>query len=102
MQHTLNPIDKAAMAVSGFLMVLGVVVLGIVEVLAGPPYGASAVEQTNEAGEVVNTIYPAVDPTIRTGLVILGLVVLLLWGVYKVVSPTLGEEQPRTTEMATD
>jgi hypothetical protein len=102
MTQTLNPIDKMAMAVSGFLMVLGIAVLGIVEILAGPPYGAAAVEQTNEAGEVVNTIYPAVDPTLRTGLVILGLVILLLWGVYKVTSPIPGEEQTRTTEVPSD
>ncbi len=35
-QHT-TVIDKAAMALSGGLMLLGVVVLGIVEILAGKP-----------------------------------------------------------------
>ncbi len=92
MQSTYDTIDKAMLGISGALTLLGIVVLGIVEILAGKPYGASPVEQTNEAGEVVNTIYPAVDPTIRTGLVIAGLLVLLVWGVYRMYAPTLEDE----------
>lgn len=82
-------IDKLAMGLSGALMLLGIVVLGFVEVLAGPPYGAAPI--LNDAGEVVAT--PLIDPNLRTGLVILALIVLLLWGIYKVamVEPT-GEE----------
>jgi len=76
-------IDRALLALSGALVLTGTVVLGIVEILAGEPYGAAPVEQTNAAGEVVNTIYPAVDPTIRTGLVIAGLVVLLAAAGYR-------------------
>lgn len=48
----------------------------VVELLDGPPYGAAPV--TNDAGEVVAT--PLVDPTLRTGFVIAGLVVLFVWG----------------------
>lgn len=82
-------IDKLAMGLSGALMLLGIVVLGFVEVLAGPPYGAAPI--LNDAGEVVAT--PLIDPNLRTGLVILGLIVLLLWGIYKVamVEPTREE-----------
>ncbi|MBX0321624.1 hypothetical protein EGH21_01140 [Halomicroarcula sp. F13] len=76
-------IDKAAMALSGGLMLLGIVGLGIVEILAGPPYGAAPV--TNDAGEIVAT--PMVDPTLRTGLVVAGLVVLGLYAAYKLATP---------------
>jgi hypothetical protein len=92
MNNTYDTIDKAMLGLSGALITLGVVVLGIVEILAGEPYGAAPVEQTNDAGEVVNTIYPAVDPTIRTGLVIAGLVVLLVWGLYRMATPDVDED----------
>ena len=49
-------IDKAAMALSAGLMLLGIVGMGIVEILVGPPY--SPVPMTNEAGEVVATPVP--------------------------------------------
>ncbi len=88
-------IDKAVMALSGALMTTGIVVLGIVEILAGQPYGAAPVEVTNEAGDVVNTLYPAVDPVIRTGLVLAGIAVLALYGLYKLVE---GEPAPATGE----
>ncbi|MBV0900880.1 hypothetical protein [Haloarcula salina] len=81
-QHT-DIIDKAAMALSGGLMLLGIVGLGIVEVLAGQPYGAAPL--TNDAGEIIAT--PMVDPTIRTGLVLAGLVVLLVYGLYRLATP---------------
>jgi len=72
-------IDKVAMAFSAALILIGIVGLGIVEILAGKPFGAAPL--TNEAGEVIAT--PAVDPTLRTGLVILGLVVLAVWTIYR-------------------
>lgn len=96
MNYTKTAIDTAAMAVSAGLMLLGIVVLGIVEILAGPPYGAAPI--TNDAGEVVAT--PFVDPNLRVGLVILGLVVLLLWGVYKLTTPTMEEGRSRTETTA--
>ena len=76
--ESMDTIDKAAMALSATLVLLGVV-LGIVEVLAGQPYGAAPL--TNDAGQVLAT--PAIDPALRTGLVVSGLVVLLLWGLYR-------------------
>ncbi len=79
----MNPIDRIALLLSTGLMLLGIVVLGIVELIAGPPYGAAPL--TNDAGDVIAT--PMVDPNIRTGLVILGILVLLLWGIYKMVTP---------------
>ncbi|QZY01040.1 hypothetical protein K6T25_07520 [Halobaculum rubrum] len=76
-------------------MLLGVVILGLIEVLAGQPYGAAPL--TNEAGDVIAT--PAIDPVVRTGLVILGLVVLLMWGVYRAI--TVDPPADRTTTEVT-
>ncbi len=84
--NDMDPIDRMAMLLGTGLMLLGIVVLGIVEVIAGEPYGA--VPLTNDAGNVVAT--PAVDPTIRTGVVVAGLIVLLLWAIYKLVTPVMG------------
>lgn len=95
-------IDKAALGLGSALMLLGIVVLGIVELLAGQPYGAAPLEQTNEAGEVVATLYPAVDPVLRTGLVLAGLVVLLLWGVYRTIDTPVETTEPAATETITD
>jgi hypothetical protein len=88
--HT-DIIDKVALALSGALVVIGIAGLGIVEILAGQPYGA--VPMTNEAGEVVAT--PAVDPVVRTGVVLAGFGVLLLWGVYKAAAAEEAPERER-------
>jgi len=90
--------DKAAMALGGGLILLGIVGLGLVEMLAGAPYGAAPV--LNEAGEVVAT--PMVDPTIRTGLVLAGLAVLALNGVYKAVTADDPTEQTVGAETIAD
>jgi hypothetical protein len=42
-----------------------------------------------------------VDPTIRTGLVILGLAILLLWGVYRMATPE-GERAAERREVTAD
>lgn len=90
-------IDRLALYASSALILLGIVVTGLLELLAGSPYGASPV--TNDAGEIVAT--PAIDPNIRTGLVILGLLVLLLWGLYRMAQPQLaGERAPRAETTA--
>jgi hypothetical protein len=102
MKANYDIIDKAALALGGGLMLLGIVVLGILEILAGKPYGAAPVEQTNEAGEVINTLYPAVDPTLRTGLVIAGLVVLLIWGLYRMTGIPAEHEESQTVEAQAD
>ncbi|AUG47275.1 hypothetical protein BVU17_06960 [Haloarcula taiwanensis] len=96
-QHT-TVIDKAAMALSGGLMLLGVVVLGIVEILAGKPYSAAPL--TNEAGEVIAT--PMVDPTLRTGLVLAGILVLALYGLYKLVAPMKGAAATTQQDVTAD
>ncbi|KAA9397308.1 hypothetical protein Har1130_07850 [Haloarcula sp. CBA1130] len=96
-QHT-TVIDKAAMALSGGLMLLGVVVLGIVEILAGKPYSAAPL--TNDAGEIIAT--PMVDPTLRTGLVLAGILVLALYGGYRLVAPVKNEAGAAQHEITAD
>ncbi|ESP87910.1 hypothetical protein [Candidatus Halobonum tyrrellensis] len=78
----LDTVERVALALGAVSTLLGIVGLGIVEILAGQPYGAAPT--TNEAGEVVAT--PAVDPAVRTGLVIVGLVVLFGLGLYRMVT----------------
>ncbi|GAA0511895.1 hypothetical protein SAMN04488066_10491 [Halorubrum aquaticum] len=90
-------IDRAAMALSAGLMLLGTVVLGVVEILAGQPY--SPVQITNDAGEVVAT--PLIDPTLRTGLVLAGIAVLGLYAAYRLVTP-MPEETAARKEVAAD
>jgi hypothetical protein len=94
----ITTVDRAAMALGAGLILLGVVGLGIVEILAGPPYGAAPV--TNDAGEVVAT--PMVDANIRVLLVILGLVVLLAWQVYRMAAVPGGEDTTQRAEMTAD
>lgn len=93
-----DTIDKIALGSSGAAMLTGIVLLGIVEIIAGQPYGASPV--TNDAGEVVAT--PFVDPTLRTALVILGLVILGLYGVYRMAAADVESDAERTSEMTAD
>lgn len=92
-----DTLDRLAVATSGALLTLGVVVLGLVEVLAGKPYGAAPM--TNDAGEVVAT--PMIDPTLRTGLVILGFVVLGVWGLYRVATTTPTADSERSESRVT-
>jgi hypothetical protein len=98
MESNYTTIDKAALALSGGLITLGVVVLGVVELLAGQPYGAAPL--TNDAGDVLAT--PAVDPVLRTGLVLLGLLVLLGWGVLRMLTAPAEEVERRETDVAAD
>jgi len=93
-----DTIRKAAMALGGGLMTLGIVVLGIVEILAGKPYGAAPL--TNEAGAVIAT--PAVDPVLRTGLVLAGLAVLGLYGVYAAITADEAVEEAAETGAMAD
>ena len=74
--------DRAAMIVGGACIVLGTVVLGTLETIIGNP---SPVPVTNEAGEVLATTTFPVE--VRAGLVMLGLVVWLVYGLYRLVGP---------------
>lgn len=98
MKSNYDTIDRVAMIVSGGLMLLGIVVLGLVETFAGKPYGASPM--TNEAGDIVAT--PLVDPALRTGFVLMGLMILLLWGVYRFTASYSEEEDAATSDVTAD
>jgi hypothetical protein len=76
-------IDTAARALSAGLMLFGIVVLGLVETLAGQPF--APVPMTNEAGDVVAT--PLIAPEIRTGFVLAGIAVMGLYAAYRFVAP---------------
>lgn len=93
MLEDMDTIDKAAMFVSTGLMFVGVVVLGLIETFDGAPEGspASAAPITNEAGEVV--AQPGLDPNLRTAFVVAGLVVMLLYAVYRIATPAEPEKR---------
>ena len=82
-------IQKAAMALSAGLMLLGLVGMGIVEILVGTPYSPAPI--TNEAGDVVAT--PLISPQIRTGIVLAGIAVLGLYAAYAIVTPLADDEK---------
>jgi len=98
MTDTTDIVDRIAMGLSGALFLLGIVVLGLVELVAGKPYSPAPL--TNDAGEVIAT--PLIDPTIRTGLVIAAILVLALWGLYKVATPYAGGTATRRETAATE
>ncbi|ERH11613.1 MAG: hypothetical protein J07HB67_00621 [halophilic archaeon J07HB67] len=75
-------VDRIALAISGGLAITGTVLLGLVETFTGRPY--APVPLTDDAGTVTAT--PTVDPALRTGLVIAGIVLFTLWGLYRVAT----------------
>ncbi|WP_335999265.1 hypothetical protein [Halorientalis halophila] len=78
---TTSAMDRAAMYVGAALIALGTVVLGLVETFVGHP---SPVAVTTEAGELIAA--PTVPPKLRATLVVLGLLVWGLYGVYRLVA----------------
>jgi len=89
-------IDKAAMALSAGLMLLGLVGMGILEILAGAPFSPAPI--TNEAGDIVAT--PLISPQIRTGVVLAGLAVLGLYAAYKIATPLADDAESRHETVA--
>ena len=77
---------------------MGIIGTGIVEILAGKPFGAAPL--TNEAGTVLAT--PMVDPALRTGLVLAGLAVFGVYGLYQLATPeeeaAAARDQPTMAE----
>ncbi|MGB9964350.1 hypothetical protein [Halobacterium sp. CBA1126] len=86
-------VDRLAMALSGGLLLLGVVGTGLVETFDGPPRGAAPV--TNDAGQVV--AQPTVDPNVRTALVVGALLVLLAYALYRIAVPRVEAGTERAT-----
>ena len=93
-----DKLRQTAMALGGGLIALGIVGLGIVEILAGKPYGAAPL--TNEAGAVIAT--PAVDPVVRTGLVLAGLAVFGLYGAYAAATADEAADEAVAAETMAD
>lgn len=75
------------MLIGGGLIVLGTVVLGFLNVITNSPH-----MEVVEEGVVVAE--PLISPDLRAYLILLGLVVFLLFGLYKVTATTMGEIGP--------
>ncbi|MFB6105135.1 MAG: hypothetical protein ABEJ57_08695 [Halobacteriaceae archaeon] len=94
-QTNFNTIDRLVLATSGALMLIGIVGLGLIEVLDGPPYAPAV---PNQAGDVV---YGTFGPDIRTGIVMAGIILLGLYGIYKLATPYVGPTEEQTAEAQT-
>lgn len=79
--------DRIAMLVGGGMIVIGTIVLGFVNTITNNPH-----LEVVEEGEVVAE--PLVPPDLRAYLILLGLVVWLLYGLYKVVATPGGRIEP--------
>lgn len=88
--NTLSTADRIAMLVGGGLIAFGTIVLGFLNVIANSPHMV-----VMEEGQVVAE--PLITPDIRAYLVLLGLLVWLLYGLYKVAVAPGGEIRPATT-----
>ncbi|CCQ33281.1 hypothetical protein HLRTI_001852 [Halorhabdus tiamatea SARL4B] len=69
--------DQIAMALGGGLMILGVVILGLIEVFSGKPYSPIA------DGSVAAGV--TIDPYWRALLITIGGVILMLYAIYVVL-----------------
>lgn len=76
---TLITVDRIAMLVGGGLILIGVAVLGFINVITNNPH-----VEVVEEGTVVAE--PLISADIRAYIIALGLVVLLFYGLYKVVT----------------
>ncbi|MFB6188670.1 MAG: hypothetical protein ABEI57_02190 [Halapricum sp.] len=106
-------VDRLAMGLGGGLIVLGVVVLGIVELLAGhanPMYhgtvngqAVSALTRSGLPDGTTNVVSPIVPPNVRAGIVVLGLFVLFVYAVYVLIARRgVGSREERTATSMTD
>lgn len=75
------------MLIGGGLIVFATVVLGFLNVITNSPH-----MEVVEEGTVVAE--PLIAPDLRAYLILLGLVIFLLYGLYKVTATTAGNVQP--------
>ena len=75
-----NTLDKVAMYGGGGLIVLGVVVIGLLEIIAGSPHPVSG------EGQIVHEAL--VPLAVRSYIIILGLVIWAVYAIYKVLATT--------------
>jgi hypothetical protein len=82
--------------IGGGLVVVGVVVLGFLNTITQNPH----IEQTNDAGTV--TAEPLIAADIRAYVILLGLAILLVYGLYTVAQPSQDVEEPAAATPADD
>ena len=88
----LNTVDRYGMYIGGGLIVLGVVVIGLLEMLLGSPHPV-----TGEGQIVHEALVPL---AIRSYIIMAGLVVLGLTALYKLTSGETVEQTQETQQLA--
>ncbi len=83
--------DKLAMYVGGGLILFGAVVIGVVETLFGSPHAVTG------EGQIVHEALVPLE--IRSGIILAGLLVWMLYAIYKLAGTEPGAE---TTEPTTE
>lgn len=81
---TLTTADRIVMLIGGGLILIGTAVLGLINVVTNNPH-----IEVVEEGEVVAE--PLISADIRAYIIALGLIVFLLYGLYKVTTVPDGE-----------
>lgn len=81
--------DTIAAYVGGGLVVLGVVVIGLIEIIAGSPHPVS------DEGQIVHEALVPLE--IRSAIILLGLLIWAGYAIYKVVATTPATAPPETT-----
>ena len=77
---TTGTVDRIAMVLGGGLILVGIAVMGLINVISGAPH-----LPVEEEGAIVAT--PVVAPELRAGLVAVGLAVWFVYGLYTLTSP---------------
>jgi len=105
----LNTMDRIAMYLGGGLIILAIPVMGVIVTLAGsmsPLYSFTAGDASGtvlnpamapEGAQIVSS--PVFDPILRGYLILLGLIIFMLLGIYKLFSPA-SDTSSTTTAMA--
>ena len=78
---TADTADKIAMLLGGGLVLLGTTVMGIVESF----FSGHQLEPGGNLGDVV--VHTTINPQVRAFIIALGLLVLLLYGLYRFANP---------------
>ena len=85
----LNTIDTIAAYLGGGLVVLGVVGIGLLEIVAGSPHPVSG------EGQIVHEALVPLE--VRSYIILLGLLVWAAYAVYRVVATTPATESARVS-----
>lgn len=85
----LTTVDKIGMYVGGGLVVFGVIVIGVIEMLAGTPHPVSG------EGQIVHDALVPIE--IRSSIIILGMLVWGLTAIYNALQPVHAREPPESS-----